>query len=646
MAPTRKRSQSSTKSSATPPPTPAATEDGGAGTAPADVVHPSPADSETPENAGIVEATATPELHRIFSNMADGLQLLGENQFKVAAYERVARMLGEGAVDPVAAVAEARAAKADPVKRLSDIEGIGKGTAEKIIEFLDSGRVQEHDELMSKIPQGLFDIMQIPGLGPKTVRALWNELKITSIAKLKAAIHDGSILTVPRMGKKTVENIQQALEFMETSAGRHPLGIIQPVAEIIVERIRKVPGVTNARFAGSLRRGRDTIGDIDVLATAREPEAVRDVFVSMPEVTQVLAKGETKSSVRFDFAGVTGQADLRMVDEAAWGAALLYFTGSKDHNVRLRELAIRRNLRLNEYGLFEGLNERPQDRGEKPLAARTEEDIYRALDLPYIPPELREDRGELDLRETPRLIEAGDIRSELHAHTTESDGKWTLEQLVEAAKSRGCHTLAVTDHSVSSFVANGLNVKRLRAQGEAIRALNGRVKGITVLAGSEVDILADGRLDYDDDVLAELDVVVASPHVALRQDPATATKRLLRAIENPFVHILGHPTGRIINERNGLEPDLNEIFAAAREHNVAVEINCHWKRLDLRDTHARLALEHGCLIAIDTDAHSPDHFENLRYGVVTARRAGVTPEVCINTWDAARLHAWLRKNRA
>ncbi|MFW5653365.1 MAG: helix-hairpin-helix domain-containing protein, partial [Planctomycetota bacterium] len=339
-------------------------------------------------NAGIRAAAAVPELHRMFSNMADGLQLLGANQFRVNAYERVARLLSDEAFDPVAVVADARENEADPIKRLAEIEGVGKGTAEKIVEFIDTGRMEEHDELMSKIPQGLFDVLQIPGLGPKTVRAMWEELKITSIQRLKKAIHDESILTIPRMGKKTVQNITQALEFMEQSGGRIQLGVAHPIAEIIVKRIEGVRGVKQAQYAGSLRRGRDTIGDIDVLVTTKDADAVRDAFVEMPEVTQVLAKGETKSSVRFNFEGVTGQADLRIVPEDSWGAALMYFTGSKEHNVRLREIAIRKDMRLNEYGLFKGKDERPQDRGEKPLVGDSEEKIYEALDLPFIQPEL------------------------------------------------------------------------------------------------------------------------------------------------------------------------------------------------------------------------------------------------------------------
>jgi DNA polymerase (family 10) len=312
--------------------------------------------------------------------------------------------------------------------------------------------------------------------------------------------------------------------------------------------------------------------------------------------------------------------------------------------VRLREIAIRRGLRLNEYGLFEGTEERPQESGREPVAAATEEEIYDALGLPFIEPELREDRGELD-REPPKLIELGDVRAELHAHTTASDGKLSIEELARCAIDRGFHTLAITDHSPSQVIANGLDPVRLRRHVEAVREADAKISGIRLLAGSEVDVLGDGRLDYDDDLLAELDVVVASPHAALRQSPEAATERLLRAIRHPLVHVLGHPTGRLINRREGLSPDMNALFEAAVEHDVALELNANWHRLDLRDAHLRSALDRGCKIAIDTDAHREEHFDFLVYGILTARRAGMEAAACINCWPADELLAWLRSKR-
>jgi DNA polymerase (family 10) len=325
----------------------------------------------------------------------------------------------------------------------------------------------------------------------------------------------------------------------------------------------------------------------------------------------------------------------------------MYFTGSKEHNVRLRERALKKGFTLNEYGLFPDDDEKepPQRRGVKPVAASTEAGVYKKLGLPEIPPELREDRGELDLEETPRLVELDDIAAELHAHTTASDGILSVVELATEAKKRGFHTIAVTDHSKSSAIANGLSPERLREHIAAVHAARELVHGITILAGSEVDILADGHLDYTDDLLAQLDIVVASPHTALSQDAATSTKRLLKAIAHPLVHIVGHPTGRLINRRAGLPLNMAEIVAAAVEHDVALEINAHWMRLDLRDTHVRAAVDAKCKIAIDCDVHEPMDFDNLRFGVATARRGWVTPELCINTWPAKKLHAWLRAKR-
>jgi DNA polymerase (family 10) len=360
-----------------------------------------------------------------------------------------------------------------------------------------------------------------------------------------------------------------------------------------------------------------------------------EAFRSMHGVTKVLAAGETKSSVRLE-SGV--QVDMRVVDEDAFGAAHLYFTGSKEHNVKLRERAIRYKYKLNEYGLF------PAEGGDAapPLAAGDEAGIYKALDLPWIPPELREDQGELDLKETPRLIELDDIKAELHAHTIASDGRMTIDELADAAAARGFHTVAVTDHSVSSALAGGLTPERLLRHIDAVREAAERHKKITLLVGSEVDIHPDGRLDYDDDLLAKLDVVIASPHASLRQDPETATRRLVAAVSHPLVHVLGHATGRMINQREGLSPDMAAVIAAAVEHGTALEINAQTMRLDLRDVHVRAAVAAGALLAINTDAHRPEHFDMLRYGILTARRGGLVASQCINAWPKVKLHKWLK----
>lgn len=589
--------------------------------------------------------SANTELAHIFSQMATALELLGENPFRINAHARGARTLEDMTEDVAALVAE------DPAtaqKRLAELPGIGKGLAEKILEYLDSGEVAAHRELLEKVPSGLFEVLEVPGLGPKAVKLMWEQLGIASLADLKAKLDSPELAALPRMGQKTIDNLKKAIAFSEQAQERVPIGIALPLAEELLEELRQVPGVQRVDYAGSLRRGRETIGDLDFLVACDDPEAVRQRFVTLPAVTQVLARGETKCSVRLKVESVAMQADLRLVDSAAYGAALLYFTGSKAHNVRLRELSIKRKLHLNEYGLFEGTEDRPQDSGTLPLAAGSEEAIYQALGLGWIPPELREDRWEFEAAGwagDQRLIELADVKAELHAHTTASDGRLSIEELARCAQERGFHTLAVTDHSASAVVANGLSPERLRRHIEAVREASAKLEGITLLAGSEVDILADGSLDYDDDLLAELDVVVASPHTALRQAPEVATQRLLAAIRHPLVHILGHPTGRIVGKREGLAPDMNSLFDAAVEHDTALELNANWMRLDLRDTHLHGALERGCKIAIDTDAHDSSHFAFLRYGILTARRAGLRPAACINTWPAAKLHAWLRSKR-
>ena len=576
--------------------------------------------------------SANLELAQRFQEMATLLEITGANAFRVNAHTRVARAL-ENLASDVSTLAS------DP-KALEAIDGIGKSSAAKIVEYLDTGEISELDALRDKVPDGLIEVLAIPGLGPKTVGRLWNELGIESVDELKKAIGDGTLEALPRMGAKTIANIAEAIEFMESSGGRIRLGTAMPMANSIIESLRALKGVKKIEYAGSLRRGKDTIGDIDILLCSEEPATASEAFQTMDRVTKVLVAGNTKSSVRLK-DGV--QVDLRVVEADAFGAALLYFTGSKEHNVVLRERAIARSLRLNEYGLFpdDGKKEPPQTRGIKPVASGSEEEIYAALDLPWIPPELREDRGEFEHAPPEDLIDASVIRTELHAHTTASDGELTIEQLAQAAKDAGRTILAITDHSRSSAQANGLDVDRLKRHSEDVRKANERIKGITLLAGSEVDIHADGSLDYEDDILASLDVVVASPHASLRQDPAKATKRLCAAARHPLVSVLGHPTGRLINERKGLEPDIDALIAAALEGNTALEINANPYRLDLRDVHVRRAAEAGALIAINCDVHAAEHFQFLNYGISTARRGWLRSPMCVNTWSPKKLLSWL-----
>lgn len=630
--------------------------------------------------------SANSSLAQIFESMADLLELTGANPFRVSAHRRVARVLESLAEDAKAIV------ERDPAE-LTAIDGIGDGSAKKIVEFIKTGKVKELDELRAEVPPGLPDLLRIQGLGPKTIHALWKDAGIVDIPGLKAALDSGKLEGIPRLGPKSIANLKESLEFLERAGDRKRLGEAMPVAEAIVAALSKLPGVEQTAFAGSLRRGRETIGDLDILVAANNPAPIAKYFQTMgrgaresggaksgssesgsgetksgrsksgkdgargesgagddesnadlPEVIKILASGDTRSSVRLS-NGL--QADLRVLPPSAFGAALLYFTGSKEHNVRLRERAISQNRHLNEYGLFpDDGKPAPQDRGVEPIVARTEEEIYAKLGLPWIAPELREDRGEANGDIPNDLISIDDIRSELHAHTNASDGSLSLSELIRSAKDRGFHTIAVTDHSRSSVQANGLDVDRLRRHIDAIRDAGEKIGGIQVLAGSEVDIHPDGHLDYEDEILALLDIVVASPHASLKQDPAKATERLLAAVRHPLVDILGHPTGRIINGRPGLEPDMSKVIAAAKECSTALEVNAHWMRLDLRDVHVRAAADAGVFIAIDCDVHSREDFDNLRYGVMTARRGWLTRPLCINAWDANRLREWLTAKRA
>lgn len=579
----------------------------------------------------------------IFGRIAQMLELTGGDRFRVNAANKVSRELKAQTTDLETL------AKAEDTKALTALEGIGKGTAGKLIELAHNGVISEHEELLEKVPAGLMEVLSIPGLGPKTVKLMWDDLKIESVADLKTEIAKGTVADLPRMGAKTIDNMVAAIEFMESSGERLHIGLALPIARGIVETMLGVDGVVRAEYAGSLRRGEETIGDIDVLIVTSDAEKAREAFTGMDGVTKVLASGETKASVRYALSSADErfkdlstpaeiQIDLRMVEEGSWGAAMAYFTGSKDHNVAMRKLAIKHGMSLNEYGLTK--NDMPD-----PIACETEEAIYLALGAAYVPPTLRQDRGELRAEELPHLIQPEDIKADLHTHTIDSDGKMTLEESATIARDRGFHTLAITDHSQSSAVANGLKPDRLKKQIKAIHTFYESFDGLTVLAGSEVDILVDGSLDYDDDLLNALDIVVASPHAGLRAKPKDATKRLLKAIAHPSVHIIGHPTGRLIQRREGLSPDMDELIAAALEHDVALEINSHWLRLDLRDTHVRAAVEAGCKIAINCDVHRAEDYNNLIFGVLTGQRGWLTAELCVNAWDHDRLHEWLKSKR-
>ncbi|QDU72840.1 DNA polymerase/3'-5' exonuclease PolX [Mucisphaera calidilacus] len=585
------------------------------------------------------------ELAAILQEMADLNEILGANRFKVIALQKAARVVGDHAVALAALGAD----------ELKGLDGIGKGVAGRIAEWAQTGRVGELDELRERVPEGLPGLLNVPGLGPKTVQLLWKEAGVASVEDLKSALEDeervAAVASIKGMGKKKLEGLRKSLAFLERSAGRVRIGTAMNLAELLLERVRGFEGVAEATHAGSLRRGRETIGDIDILVRTDGDEGVRagiaKAFTGMDLVRDVLAEGVTKASVRVAAGdGPEVQVDLRMVPSSSFGAALMYFTGSKEHNVAMRERAQVRGMSLNEYGLWKGKAPR-QGVGEADqlVAGASEAEVFEALGLAWVPPELREDRGELGKAEAddlPRLIEVGDVVADLHTHTTASDGALSIEAMAEAAMARGLKVLAITDHSKSQVQANGLSAERLLEHAAEVREVARRLKGkITLLAGSEVDILADGSLDYPDEVLEQLDVVVASPHAALSQSSEVCTKRLVLAIEHPCVRIIGHPTGRLINRREGLSPDIPRLIEAAREHGVALEINANHYRLDLRDAHAALAVKAGVPLSINTDAHGEADFGQLRFGVLTARRAGATKADVVNCWGVKKLMGWL-----
>lgn len=570
-----------------------------------------------------------PEIAAVFNEIADLLELTGGDPFRVNSYRKAARSI-EDLTEDIADVANRG--------ELQNIPGVGKGTAERIMQYLKTGKVAVHQELLNSIPRGLPELLTVPGLGPKKVQALHRELGVNSMADLEAVIADGRAERLPGFGKKSVEKIAEGLAFLKRSAGRTPLGAALPLAEGLRDAVREFTGVRRIEIAGSARRGCETVGDIDLLCIADDGERVVNAFTKLPEVTGVRAAGGTKGSVLV--AGpVRGeiQVDLRVVPEESFGAALQYFTGSKEHNVRLRELAVRRGWKLNEYGLFDG---------DRRIAGREEEEIYEKLDLRPIPPELREDRGEIECRgEIPRLVSLADIKGDMHVHSTASDGRSTIEEMAEAAGKRGYRYLAICDHSKSSVIANGLDETRLLRHIQDIRAAGERVKGLTLLAGIECDILANGSLDYPDDVLAQLDWVIASIHSAQQQDRASLTRRSIAAMENPYVCCLGHPSGRLLGRRDAMDLDWDELFATAARTGCALEISASWQRLDLKDVHIRQAIDAGCRLAISTDAHSTDQLDQMPLGVQTARRGWATPEHILNTLPVARLRAWIAAKR-
>jgi DNA polymerase (family 10) len=563
---------------------------------------------------------------QVFQDMADLLELKEDNPFKIRAYQKAARTIETLPEELNQLMNEGR---------LREIPGVGEAISNKITELLTTGRLEAYEKLRAEFPEGIVTLMTIPGVGPKTALRLSKDLGISNVDELEKAILGGKVASLYRLGEKTADNILRHIQNMRRKDRRIPLGEALPLAEEIVAALRKQIGVRNLTPAGSLRRFKETIGDIDIMGTADDPESVIKAFVRLPMVEEVLAQGSTKASVIVK-SGL--QVDLRMVEHDSFGSLLQHFTGSKEHNVALRERAVKQGLSLSEYGIT------VVKTGETEKFT-TEEAFYKRIGLQYIPPELREARNEIEMAEKgalPRLIEVSDIKGDFHVHTEWSDGHDTIEAMATAAKARGYKYLAITDHSAGRGIAHGLNAERLRQQFAEIKEVNRKLKGIRLFTGIEVDIRADGVLDYPDELLSEIDVVVAAVHSAMGQDKDKMTKRLIRALENPHIDILAHPTCRLIGEREPIEVDLEEVFRAAVRTNTALEINAMPERLDLKDIHVVRAKELGVKLVICTDAHRAGHLELIRFGVGVARRGWCEAGHILNTRSLSEVEAFFK----
>ncbi len=569
------------------------------------------------------------EIAAVFEEIANLLRILQDDpkwNWKSIAYDRATRAI-ESYPERLEDLAR------DPNRKLTEIPGVGEDLAKKIVELIETGKSQYHQEQLKKIPHGLLNLLKLQTVGPQKVRLFWKELNVKNIDDLEAAAKSGRLRELPGMSVKSEQNILKAIEAERRASGRFRLDTAMRAAEELTEYLKKFKGVEQVTPAGSLRRGRDTVGDLDLLVTGRDHPGIAEHFVKFPGVAQLLAKGEDKVSLKLknDL-----QVDVRMLEPASYGAALAYFTGSKEHNVALRERAKRRGWKLSEYGLFDG---------EKVIAGRTEEEIYKRLDLQWIPPELRENWGEIEAAEKdelPKLVELKDVRGDLQMHTTASDGHATVEEMAAAARQLGYQYILITDHSKAVTIANGLDNKRAVENIRRIKAARKKVKGIEIWAGAEVDILAEGQLDYPDEILRQFDLVLASVHSRMTQPGEEMTERLLNALRNPYVKILGHPTGRQVLRREPFNFDLERVLGEAQRLGVILELNANPERLDLCDRHVKLARDKGMRLIISTDAHRPEHLKFMRYGVMTARRGWMEKKNILNTYPPERLLASLR----
>ena len=573
----------------------------------------------------------------ILSESADLMEVAGEDTFRIRSYRRAAEAI-DGLPQQVSEIWQ------EP-KKLLEIPGIGKGMVANIHEIFSSrGKLQAHQDLLAKYKPGILDLMKISGLGPKTIALIWDAFQVCDVDGVAKLAQEGKLRGLPRLSEKIEQKILRAIEQYRKVSGRFLINVADEVAQQLAERLQGMPGVDKVTPAGSLRRGRETVGDLDLLVTGKcgQNEKQRDAVIAsileLPGIQEVLAKGENKVSFKLR-SGL--QVDVRILAPASFGAALLYFTGSKNHNVALRQRALKMGYTLNEYSLARLTT-------EKPVAGKTEEEIYAKLGLDYIPPELRENSGEIEAaekHEIPELVTVEDLRGDVHMHTVETDGRNTIEEMAEAARARGYKYMAITDHTKNLAMTNGLDDKRAEKHIQRIRAAAKNFEGTRILAGIEVDILADGELDLSDSVLEQMDLVIASVHSHFNQEPVKMTERILRAIENKNVSVLGHPTGRLLLRRDGYQFDMEAVLKTAAKNRVAMELNAFPDRLDLNDRHLRLAKERGVKIVINTDSHHTSHMEKIKYGVLQARRAWLTPADILNTLPAdkfarAMKHAW------
>jgi len=566
------------------------------------------------------------EVANILNEMAELLELHAENRFKIIAYGKAARTI-ESLKEDVEQICRER--------RLDSIPGVGKAIAQKVEEYLRTGKIQAHQDLLKDTPPGQAELLQISGLGPKTIFMLHEKLNISNLDELEKAAKEHRIRRLPRMGATSEKNILKAIERYKKRSTRIPYFVAEPIVDRILDHLKKIEGLENITAAGSYRRGKETVGDIDILATAAHPEAIVSAFVRMPMVEEVLSKGPTKASV---IVSETIQVDLRIVEHRSYGTVLQYFTGSKDHNVRIRQLALERGYSLSEYSL-----KRLSDAQD--LFFDREEDVYSTLGLQYVAPELREDRGEIEAAQRsalPHLTSLADIRGDLHVHSDWSDGRGSIEEMAKASQALGYEYIALCDHSPSVGIAGGLSAEDLDKKIDAVFTLNETLDELTVLVGAEVDIKADGSLDYPDDLLAKCDVVVASVHMGQQQKERAITGRLITAIENENVDIIGHPTGRIIDRRDPYEVDMQAVLQAAARTDTAMEINAHPIRLDLNDLWARAAKELGVKMSIASDAHDPEQLMVMKYGITVARRGWLEKKDLLNALTLQDLMKKLR----